>query len=295
MNKKRKVRKKRKNRASKNTFSKKANLKLRKKSNNLRIKPKTLGRYFAYYLPKGWRVFYCLKKRIKDKTKKLTSEFSDYPGPTAVLLCQKKKRNKKKEKSLILPLYFGWGLKIALVKLPSNTHNLTSKIFKKWWQEAVALILILTVVASSFFWYHPQPALGATYTWFQTDWSGGATTTAAVHPANQTGWTRYYSASSTLSIGTELTLSATASSTTQTSDTDFNAGTFSQTTLTGTGFGAKIIIWTYALDRRQLTLWYYQIASTFSYLLLRQGDVLLTRLRVKRGALTRTIGSLGDN
>jgi phosphodiesterase/alkaline phosphatase D-like protein len=102
--------------------------------------------------------------------------------------------------------------------------------FKRYWQEALALILLICFVFSSIFWYHPQVALGATYYWVQTDWSGGATTTSAVHPNNREGW-NYYS-STTIGTGSLF----------QTSDTDFNAGSFDHTKVVGTGADASVIL-----------------------------------------------------
>ena len=126
-----------------------------------------------------------------------------------------------------LPVFFslfGWRPRIVLILQKTRKEPLWP--FRKYWQERVAVVLLLALVGSHFFWYQPSLIQAATYTWVQTDWSGGASTTAtAVHPDNQTGWSYYSSASSTLSIGTELSLSTVASSTTQTTQADFDAGT----------------------------------------------------------------------
>ncbi len=88
-----------------------------------------------------------------------------------------------------------------------------------------------------------QSAFASVFGFTQTDWSGGASTTAlAVHPGDQSGWTYYNTASSSISAGTELTLISSAGSSLQTTDTDFNAGSFSTTTVSGVGVDAKIIL-----------------------------------------------------
>jgi len=97
------------------------------------------------------------------------------------------------------------------------------------------------MLSFSFFWYQPSPALAATYDWFQEDWSGGADTdNFPFHPDNQTGWTKYFSKDAEITAGTELTLTGTAASTTQTTDTDFNAGSFDKTEVSGAGEAAEV-------------------------------------------------------
>jgi opacity protein-like surface antigen len=155
---------------------------------------------------------------------------------------RRKKRGRRKEIERIeFPIFFailGWQLRVALVRVRKKVLW----PFKRYWQEALALILLICFVFSSIFWYHPQVALGATYYWVQTDWSGGATTTSAVHPTNRTNWTYYYEASSTLNIGAQISLATTTGSITQTSDTDFSQGTRYQTLISGTGTNASIIL-----------------------------------------------------
>ncbi|HRH23501.1 MAG TPA: fibronectin type III domain-containing protein [Candidatus Magasanikbacteria bacterium] len=82
---------------------------------------------------------------------------------------------------------------------------------------------------------YATPVFAATYTWVQSTWSGGATTSTPVHPGNQTGWSGYSSASSTVSASSSIALIPVGVSTTQTSDTDFAGGTFSQTVVSGSG------------------------------------------------------------
>jgi len=119
---------------------------------------------------------------------------------------RKEKENEKERREIErieFPVSFailGWQLRVALVRVRKKVLW----PFKRYWQEAVALILLICFVFSSIFWYSPQVALGATYYWLQTDWSGGATTTSAVHPTNRTNWTYYWEASSTLNIGAQI-------------------------------------------------------------------------------------------
>jgi hypothetical protein len=87
-------------------------------------------------------------------------------------------------------------------------------------------------------------AVAASGSFLQTDWSGGADEdSSAAGPGDQTGWTKYYSASTTeLNISTQVSLATFSSSTTQTNDDDFGAGTSATTTVSGTGASASIIL-----------------------------------------------------
>jgi len=104
----------------------------------------------------------------------------------------------------------------------------------------VVLILLVALISSSFLSYSPRTVLGAAYYWIQIDWSGGATTTAAVHPGDQSGWSYYFSKDFEIATGTDLTLAATSFSFIQTSDTDFNAGTMANTMVSGSGEAAEV-------------------------------------------------------
>ena len=152
-----------------------------------------------------------------------------------------------REKGVVLPLYFGYGLKISLIKLSVNTLNLTSRIFKKRWQEVVALILLICFVASGFFFRQLSLTRAATYNFTQTDWSGGTTTATATHPTNETGWNQFSTSTNTdiSSVAGQLTLGVNptpAGSVTQITDADFNSGTFASTTVSGTGTGASVVL-----------------------------------------------------
>ncbi|HCM52960.1 TPA: hypothetical protein DIS57_03315, partial [Candidatus Wolfebacteria bacterium] len=83
---------------------------------------------------------------------------------------------------------------------------------------------------------------GATYTFVQTDWSGGASAEMAAHLTDRAGWNRYNTASSSITISTvgEITLAQTSTSSTQTSEVDFAAGTLASTTIVGAGMTANV-------------------------------------------------------
>lgn len=80
-----------------------------------------------------------------------------------------------------------------------------------------------------------QTSLASTFGWTQTDWSGGANTTAtATHSNNQTGWNKFYSKDAGLTVSTpnQVTLTAVSSTWMQTATADFSAGAVSGTYVT---------------------------------------------------------------
>ena len=96
----------------------------------------------------------------------------------------------------------------------------------------IALYILVFIIIGAFIFYHFQIVRSAVYGWVQTDWSGGASTTAvALHPGDETGWTNYYSKDDVISTSTpgEISLSSTTASWVETTDADFNAGTFANT------------------------------------------------------------------
>ena len=115
------------------------------------------------------------------------------------------------------------------------------KKYRRTFYKISALISIIAVAAGVFFY---QPAQAVNYTFNQTDWSAGVTTGNAAHPANQTGWNYYSSASSSVktSVSGEVSLNYQSTSSTQTSDSDFSGGTFSSTTITGSGSAASVVL-----------------------------------------------------
>ncbi len=66
--------------------------------------------------------------------------------------------------------------------------------FVSFASSLVAVLVVSLVVIYLF--PKSQTSLGASYTWTQTDWSGGPSTQVAIHPTNQTGWT-YFTSTST--------------------------------------------------------------------------------------------------
>ena len=84
--------------------------------------------------------------------------------------------------------------------------------------------LILIVGVSTYF---SEEIKGATYGWTQSSWIGGIDiTNKATHTDNQTNWTKYYFKDSNIQADANgVTITGTANSWIQTSDSDFNAGT----------------------------------------------------------------------
>ncbi|MCD6412159.1 helix-turn-helix domain-containing protein, partial [bacterium] len=183
-------------------------------------------------------------QKIKGKWQIKKSSLKKFFQIKSKTKSKKSKKEFKKEILFPLPFFSNYALKLSLIKLSKKSLKFSSKIFKKCWQEALALILLSFLLLSSFFWYLPPSTKAATYQFIQTDWSGGATSTVAIHPDNQTGWNYYQSASNYLSTSTsgELSLKPTIESFTQTSDSDFNQGSFSSTTITGSGNEASVIL-----------------------------------------------------
>lgn len=104
-----------------------------------------------------------------------------------------------------------------------NLKNLKLNFTKK---HIIGFVLVFAVLAGGALMYKIFLTKGANYSWLQTDWSGGASTTAiASHVTDQTGWTKYYSKDTLLSTTTDgqLTLDATTATTTDTTTADFNS------------------------------------------------------------------------
>ncbi|MBI4691822.1 MAG: hypothetical protein HY773_00005, partial [Candidatus Terrybacteria bacterium] len=112
------------------------------------------------------------------------------------------------------------------------------KKYKKFFSKVFAGVTIVCLLLGG----NVGVAEAATFTFNQTDWSGGASVNTAIHPTNQTGWNKFSSASSTVKTSTagEISLNSTTASITKTTDTDFSGGTFANTTVSGTGTAAKI-------------------------------------------------------
>ena len=110
---------------------------------------------------------------------------------------------------------------------------------KKFKKFILLGVLVFAIIGAVIF-YHFQIVRSAVYGWVQTDWSGGASTTAvASHPGDETGWTNYYSKDDVISTSTpgEISLSSTTASWVETTDADFNAGAFDNT------FASSSAVW----------------------------------------------------
>lgn len=103
--------------------------------------------------------------------------------------------------------------------------------------SALVVIVLLVAVAS----FVVRDVLrAATYTWTQASWAGGATATTAVHPTNQTGWTEYSAKDATISAGASVVLQPETLLLGDSTDTNFNAGTYSGTALAGAGLSGQV-------------------------------------------------------
>lgn len=116
-------------------------------------------------------------------------------------------------------------------------------------------IIIITAVASglitSFIFPNVFDSRAATYTWEQTDWSGGADGgTSISHPANQTGWTKYSTKDAKIktSVEGEMSLDSPATASIQTTYGDFNAGSKSTTQVIDQGEGEGKVTLSYWVD-----------------------------------------------
>ncbi|MBU3964591.1 fibronectin type III domain-containing protein [Patescibacteria group bacterium] len=136
---------------------------------------------------------------------------------------QKLQKNKKAKKlevqkeGLVLPLYFGWAIKLDFVKfyrenldwhlewhlkLPKLPIKLNIKFFHKKWQRIMSAFFAVCIIGlGGFLFYHIYFTSSVTYQWVQTDWSGGEDqVNYPLHPTNQTNWTKYWSKASDIKI-----------------------------------------------------------------------------------------------
>ena len=116
-------------------------------------------------------------------------------------------------------------------KIKVRVRYFISKINKKHLRPAVALFLLVAVLVNVIVLQPPELAQAATYTFAQSSWAGGASSSGAVHPTNQTGWTSFSTSTNTFTTGTTtVTIASTSYSST-------DDGTFSSTgSATGGGF-----------------------------------------------------------
>ena len=136
-----------------------------------------------------------------------------------------KKTVKKANKTFVIPLTFGKGIKLSIVEMKRML------LHKRWHYVGMISVSVL-IVASSMFVYKNFTAKSATYGWIQTDWSGGVATTTATHTNNQTNWTQYTSKTDNLSTAGGMLTQTSASPVawTETDNADFNDnGTYTNT------------------------------------------------------------------
>jgi Purple acid Phosphatase, N-terminal domain/Fibronectin type III domain len=150
------------------------------------------------------------------------------------ILKQKNNRKKKKNnKGFILPLSFNYGLKLSLVKIKRTFLNTR-------WKYITVGIITISFLTTSIFLNNFNQSRAATYNWSQASWSGGTSADVATHTSDQSSWNKYTSKDSNITVGDTVALTETETSQSETSDTHFNAGTASDTIVSGTGDDAGI-------------------------------------------------------
>ena len=135
------------------------------------------------------------------------------------------KKEKIEEEGIVLPLYFGWAIKLDLVKFYKQNfnwnfrkfnfknfsfknkgfYNLGRNIvsFRKRHQRFAVLLFAFGLILGGFFLYHLYSISAVTYEWLQTDWSEGEdTSNYPLHPTNQNNWTKYWSKTSNIKTTT---------------------------------------------------------------------------------------------
>ncbi|KKR32263.1 MAG: hypothetical protein UT64_C0038G0001, partial [Candidatus Falkowbacteria bacterium GW2011_GWF2_39_8] len=111
----------------------------------------------------------------------------------------------------------------------------------------VAALILATAITSlilNLTFGGKAPGFAATYGWSQSDWSGQATSTAATHLENQSGWQWFFSKEDGINITASGTVEMIAinSTSTQTTDADFNAGTKTNVVTSGSGNDASVVL-----------------------------------------------------
>lgn len=92
----------------------------------------------------------------------------------------------------------------------------------------VFFVIVFVQVGLFVLRHYATPIFAATYGFVQTDWSGGASTTAfASHVTDQSGWAYYYSRDSsiTTAVSGEVSLILGTNTSTDTTDSDFSTDT----------------------------------------------------------------------
>ncbi|MBU1159892.1 fibrobacter succinogenes major paralogous domain-containing protein [Patescibacteria group bacterium] len=100
--------------------------------------------------------------------------------------------------------------------------NKFRKIYHILKKPILIAFLVFLILGSFIFDY--KSILGATYYWAQSSWTTEDAVDTAHHDTDQSAWTKYYSASTTISAGTGISLSGQSNLLSETTDADFNAG-----------------------------------------------------------------------
>lgn len=103
--------------------------------------------------------------------------------------------------------------------------------------KVLAVVVLVYLIVISLISYRTGEA--ATYSFSQTDWSDGATTTNATHVTDQTTWKGFESYDNLVFNSTDV-YTMLMGVATHTSDTDFAGATFSNTEVSGSGSSASV-------------------------------------------------------
>jgi hypothetical protein len=130
----------------------------------------------------------------------------------------------QKKPGLILPLYFGWQVRIVLEKINDLSQHIVGP-FKKYWQFISVVLLLIITASTLIFLKNYTDTRAATYNWTQNSWTNGASTTAtALHSVDNDNWSYYQSADANLSASSTVGIMAGIATLTHTSSTDFALG-----------------------------------------------------------------------
>ena len=101
-------------------------------------------------------------------------------------------------------------------------------------KHIISVLLAVVVISSLVFYsFGPGQVLGATFTFTQSSWTGGATANGKTHPDNGL-WNEYSAKDTNITAGASVSLTATAGSATHTTYADFSGGTLSSTIASST-------------------------------------------------------------
>ncbi len=135
--------------------------------------------------------------------------------------------NKIKNKGLILPLYFGWQIRVIIEKVSDLRQHIVGP-FKKYWHFMTVVIMLVTATSAFLILKQYNDTQAATYYFTQSDWSGGASTTdIAIHGTDNSTWDKYQSADSNIDFSTnnQISIASTTQTLTHTLSADFANGT----------------------------------------------------------------------